>query len=690
MKISMKAKLIINLCLPLLIISIYFIYNTLQTKNTVLTQEKINVEEKVSLLLNENLQGQVDTMTRTMVQFYNQSTSDNIKKNLHQDIDTFKLAIENIYEISESPDLAEKNIIAFVNSYRWGNGRYFFAYDGSYMRSKTFGINPKSAGAEGFDKVDADGNFVVRGIISAAKADTPGFSQYPYLNPKTQQVENKITASFYFPPLNLVFATSEYINTLKQQAINAALQTITAAKYGDNGYFWIQDKDGKILAHNQTEKVGQTNAESKAIADAITGNTDTFVTLPYQNPKTNKSENKLIYARHIFPDWGWTIATGAYESEITTVQKSLTDASEHIFDTEISSTITVFSVLLILSFIIAIWVVNRIMEGLIILKQRIDTLSTGEADLTSRIEITSKDELGNISQSVNNFISYLQSMILDISQASSHITESVHQLKYQSEVNNRALIEHASETEQVVSAITEMSATSESVARHAADTAHNTHKANEQALVSKETVHDASSSVIALVGEVQSASEDINTMNNNTLQIINVLSVIGEIADQTNLLALNAAIEAARAGEQGRGFAVVADEVRSLASRTQTSTAEINVILATLRQDAENAVTAMDTTKSSCEHTAKNTEKVTESLDIMTEFIVEIDTLNTQIATASEEQSAVSEEVNRNMHNINQMVQELKTNGQATVDSTDKLTLANQQLDELVGKFKLK
>lgn len=686
----MKAKLIINLCLPLLIISIYFIYNTLQTKNTVLTQEKINVEEKVSLLLNENLQGQVDTMTRTMVQFYNQSTSDNIKKNLHQDIDTFKLAIENIYEISESPDLAEKNIIAFVNSYRWGNGRYFFAYDGSYMRSKTFGINPKSAGAEGFDKVDADGNFVVRGIISAAKADTPGFSQYPYLNPKTQQVENKITASFYFPPLNLVFATSEYINTLKQQAINAALQTITAAKYGDNGYFWIQDKDGKILAHNQTEKVGQTNAESKAIADAITGNTDTFVTLPYQNPKTNKSENKLIYARHIFPDWGWTIATGAYESEITTVQKSLTDASEHIFDTEISSTITVFSVLLILSFIIAIWVVNRIMEGLIILKQRIDTLSTGEADLTSRIEITSKDELGNISQSVNNFISYLQSMILDISQASSHITESVHQLKYQSEVNNRALIEHASETEQVVSAITEMSATSESVARHAADTAHNTHKANEQALVSKETVHDASSSVIALVGEVQSASEDINTMNNNTLQIINVLSVIGEIADQTNLLALNAAIEAARAGEQGRGFAVVADEVRSLASRTQTSTAEINVILATLRQDAENAVTAMDTTKSSCEHTAKNTEKVTESLDIMTEFIVEIDTLNTQIATASEEQSAVSEEVNRNMHNINQMVQELKTNGQATVDSTDKLTLANQQLDELVGKFKLK
>ena len=690
MKLTMKTKLIINLCLPLLIISVFFIYNTLQTKNTVLAQEKINVKEKVSLLLNENLRGQVDTMTRTMVQFYNQSTLDNIKQNLHQDIATFKAAIENIYEISESPDLAEKNIIAFINSYRWGDGRYFFAYEGNYMRSKTFGINPKSAGAEGFDKVDADGNFVVRGIISAAKADTPGFSQYPYLNPQTQQIENKITASFYFEPLNLVFATSEYINTLKQQSIEAALQTITAAKYGENGYFWIQDKEGKILAHHQTEKIGKTSDESRTTAEAIGGDVDALVTLAFQNPETNKTENKLIYARHIFPDWGWTLATSAYESEITTVQKSLTDASEDIFDSKISSTITVFLVLLILSFIIAIWVVSAIMKGLIILKQRIDTLSTGEADLTSRIEIRSNDELGNISQSVNNFIIYLQSMILDISQASSHITESVNQLKHQSEINNRALIEHASETEQVVSAITEMNATSESVARHAADTADNTHKANEQALVSKATVDEASSSVIALVGEVQSASENINTMNNNTLQIINVLSVIGEIADQTNLLALNAAIEAARAGEQGRGFAVVADEVRSLASRTQTSTAEINTILTTLRQDAENAVTAMDTTKSSCEHTAKNTQKVTESLDIMTDFIIEINTLNTQIATASEEQSAVSEEVSRNMHNINQMVQELKTNGQATVDSTHKLNDANEQLDALVKKFKLR
>ncbi len=132
-------------------------------------------------------------------------------------------------------------------------------------------------------------------------------------------------------------------------------------------------------------------------------------------------------------------------------------------------------------------------------------------------------------------------------------------------------------------------------------------------MLSKDTVLEASSSVISLVDEVGTASSSINTMSENTQQIVSVLGVIGEIADQTNLLALNAAIEAARAGEQGRGFAVVADEVRSLAARTQTSTAEINEILTKLQQDAANAVAAMEVTKRSCERTADNTAHVTDS-----------------------------------------------------------------------------
>tara|TARA_R110001583_G_scaffold25250_4_gene91555 strand:+ start:16514 stop:18574 length:2061 start_codon:yes stop_codon:yes gene_type:complete len=686
----MKAKLITTLCLPLLVISIFFLFNIVQTKTIVLEQEKINVKAKVSNLLHENLQGQVDTVTRAVSLFYHQSQLENIKISLEADITTFKAAVENIYEISDSPSLAEKNVIAFINSYRWGDGRYFFAYHGSYMQPKTYGINPNSAGAEGFDKVDADGNFVVRGIISAAKESTPGFSQYAFLNPKTEKVENKITASFYFDKLNLVFATSEYINTLKQESIDIALHTITVSKYGKNGYFWVQDKNGKILAHPDQKRVGKSTNSSKEIAQNVNGQTDSFIKIAYENTSNSDTENKLAYARNIFPEWGWTIVTAAPESDIITIQEGLTNASEEIFDAKVTSTITVSTILLVISLFIAIWVVSAIIKRLVRLKDRVDTLSSGEADLTSRLEITSEDELADISHSVNNFISYLQSMIIDISQASAKIGEGLTQLKQQSDVNNRALIAHASETDQVVSAITEMNATAESVAQSAAATASNTQKANNEALLSKETVREASNSVVALVDEVQSASSSINTMNDNTQQIISVLSVIGEIADQTNLLALNAAIEAARAGEQGRGFAVVADEVRSLAARTQTSTAEINAILNTLRQDTSNAVEAMSSTKASCERTAENTDRVTESLDSMSNFIVEINDLSTQIATASEEQSAVSEEVSRNMNNIHQMVQELKHNGQDTVDSTQDLAMENDKLDALVKKFKLK
>lgn len=461
------------------------------------------------------------------------------------------------------------------------------------------------------------------------------------------------------------------------------------AKYGENGYFWIQDNNGKIIAHPKKDIIGTIVPSTKQIAESIKGKTEATVKIAYENPLTKESENKIAYTRKIFPEWGWTIATGVYESDIIAVQNSLTEVTETIFDEQVSSVSTTAVVLILLSFVIVIWIISAIVKGLLALKQRIDTLSTGEADLTSRLEITSDDELGDISHSVNNFIIFLQTMMIDISQASKHITTNTDQLNAQSSLVNQALMTHANETDQVVSAITEMSSTSETVAQSVAQTSMNTQKANDEAILSKSIVNEAANSVISLVDEVDSAATSINTMSDNTKQIIKVLSVIGEIADQTNLLALNAAIEAARAGEQGRGFAVVADEVRSLAARTQASTAEINAILSTLRNDAENAVTAMNVTRSSCQRTAENTARVTDSLDNLTNFIIEINDLSTQIATASEEQSSVSEEVSRNMNNISQTVQALTKSGQDTVDSTQNLASANAQLDSLVNKFKL-
>ena len=688
-KLTIKTKLVTTLCVPLLIMAAFFLYSLIETEHYVLDKEKENVNLQLGKVLDDELKGQVDTLSFAITNYYEKSKIENIEKSLTKEMSEFRTMIEGIYKNSHSEIEAEVSIYAFLNQYRWNGGRYLFAYNTSSYVSVAYGSDSNSIGKNGFNNVSPDGKYYVQEIISAAKKDDIGFSQYTYLNPNTNIIEDKITASFYFKPLNIVIASGEYISTLRMNNVKNALHAVTIAKYGKNGYFWIQDKNGKIIAHPKEDVVGTTVDSTRLVVQSLKGKNEATVKISFENPVTKEYENKIAYARNIFPDWGWTIVTGAYESDIIAVQESLTGVTEDIFGEQVYSMITTSTILIILSFAIVIWIISAIIKSLLTLKERIDTLSTGEADLTSRIAIVYDDELGDISRSVNNFIIYLQSMMLDISQASVHITKSTEQLNDQSIKVNSALLTHASETDQVVSAITEMSSTSETVAQNAADTSINTQKANDEAILSKTIVTEASNSVIALVDEVDSASTSINTMNDNTQEIIKALSVIGEIADQTNLLALNAAIEAARAGEQGRGFAVVADEVRSLAARTQTSTAEINKILSTLSNDAENAVAAMDVTRSSCQRTAENTARVTDSLDNMTNFIIHINDLNTQIATASEEQSAVTEEVNRNMTNISEMVQELTRSGQETLDSTENLASANSQLDSLVKKFKL-
>jgi len=688
-KFTIKAKLITTLCVPLLIMASFFIYSLIETESIVLKKEKENVQVQLAEMLDQNLRGQVDTVAFAISDYYESSKIETIKKQLTTEMSDFRSTITNIYEKSGSYQEAEMSIYAFLQQYRWNNGRYLFAYDATTVISKAYGIDISEVGKSGYNKVDAKGKFFIRDVIAAAQKEDIGFSEYSFLNPTTKTVEDKITASFYFKPLNLVIASGEYVSTLRKDNIEAAINAVTVAKYGLNGYFWIQDEDGVIIAHPKTDIVGTKNDGTQLISQRIQGKQESTVQIVYENPATKKSENKIAYSRKIFPEWGWILSTGAYENDITAIQDNLTDATKQIFDDEKTSMITSSVVLIIISLILIVWIITVIVKNLYTLKERIDTLSTGEADLTSRLTITNDDELGDISHSVNNFIMYLQSMMLDISQASAHITTSTEQLNQQSMQANSALITHASETEQIVSAITEMSSTSETVAQNAADTALNTQQANDEAILSKTIVSEASNSVLSLVDEVDSASASINTMSNNTQEIIKALSVIGDIADQTNLLALNAAIEAARAGEQGRGFSVVADEVRSLAARTQTSTAEINQILNTLSSDASNAVSTMDATRSSCQRAAENTARVTDSLDNMTNFIIQINDLSTQIATASEEQSSVTEEVSRNMTNINEMVQQLTKNGQDTVDSTQTLASANTQLDALVKKFKL-
>ncbi|WPC75433.1 methyl-accepting chemotaxis protein [Vibrio porteresiae] len=332
---------------------------------------------------------------------------------------------------------------------------------------------------------------------------------------------------------------------------------------------------------------------------------------------------------------------------------------------------------------------NFAFKPLLRLKALVADLSQGDGDLTQRLDVASQDEIGQISASINRFIEQLQGMFIEVSQSSSQIDSAIVLLGEQSRSNVKSLNAHTVETEQVITAIEQMNATAGSIAQSATDAAKLTETASSYASESKVVINHAVGSVNALETDVTDMAGTIAAMSEDTRQIESVLQVIGEIAEQTNLLALNAAIEAARAGEQGRGFAVVADEVRALASRTQQSTGKINEMLTKLRHTTDSVVTKMESTRRSCEATADNTNKVMESLNTMTASVVEINDLNTLMATSAEEQSHVTSEISRNMAQIQQLIEGLNQNASKTDAISNDLGVTSSDLSEVVGRFKV-
>ncbi|MGJ8581141.1 MAG: methyl-accepting chemotaxis protein, partial [Psychromonas sp.] len=353
------------------------------------------------------------------------------------------------------------------------------------------------------------------------------------------------------------------------------------------------------------------------------------------------------------------------------------------------SLLTWVSVITLLFIVVFVFVLNRIYQPVIALKTLVGKLSSGDGDLTQRLAVNSKDDLGQIARSVNQFIETLQLMMLEVKKVSGRLSVGVETLKNHSDNSAGILAQHAQETDQVVTAVEELSVTAEMVAANAKDTAQFTQEANSSGETSKDIINNAQVSLQRLSNEVENATVNVANMSQETQDIGSILNVIGAIADQTNLLALNAAIEAARAGEQGRGFAVVADEVRALAARTQTSTGEVENALEKLRHESTAVVSSIDSTRETSQKTVSEAASVADSLEVMNSFVSKINDLSNQIASSAEEQNAVIREVSQNMARIHSIVQELSATGANVNQETHHIHEVNEQLNNIVGRFKL-
>ncbi|MEZ8449149.1 methyl-accepting chemotaxis protein [Vibrio splendidus] len=475
----------------------------------------------------------------------------------------------------------------------------------------------------------------------------------------------------------------------EQQAKQLATRLLRNNIYKDNEYVYVADENMTFVAtpldpqlHGTSFndfKDGDGNSVGQLIQQVLGNRTGQIIEYTWtQKLPDGTIEEKLSIAEKT-PHWGWVVGTGIGFNEVNA--RFWSTAQWQLF--------------------LCVVIAGLILSSLIVSIKRMLALLGGEPkDVREAVQAVAEGRIQTSfeTQAINGSIYHaVQQMSKSLAELVSNLNASMLALRGELQrVEDRAgAIAQLTETQQqstemIATAMTEMASSANNVADSAGDTARNTDEADKQSQHTQQLIHNTVDNIQGLAGQLGTASEAVANLDSDVHNIVKVLDVIGDIAEQTNLLALNAAIEAARAGEQGRGFAVVADEVRNLAGRTQSSTKEIQLMINNLQEGSRNAIKTMEVCATTSESTVTESQNASEALQQIVIALESISSMSHQIATAAAEQTQVSDDISKRINMIEESGNQLSNVVTESHNSTQTLASLSNELEAWVNRFEVK